>query len=77
MALDYEEEMGKATESNEIERTYELPDGNVITIGSERFRCPEMLFKPTLMGWSMIESVRLDYKEKHDLRRDLYGDIIL
>ena len=24
---------------------YELPEGNIITIGSERFRCPEVLFQ--------------------------------
>ncbi|XP_004600343.1 actin-like protein 7B [Sorex araneus] len=29
---------------------YELPDGQVITIGRERFQCAEMLFKPALVG---------------------------
>merc|ERR1712085_176426 len=29
------------------EKTYELPDGNIITVGSERFRCPEVLFQPS------------------------------
>ena len=29
---------------------YELPDGNVIALNSERFRCPEVLFQPSLMG---------------------------
>uniref|UniRef100_A0A8C9URM2 Actin like 7B n=1 Tax=Spermophilus dauricus TaxID=99837 RepID=A0A8C9URM2_SPEDA len=35
---------------NELRVDYELPDGKVITIGQERFRCAEMLFKPSLMG---------------------------
>lgn len=28
------------------DKSYELPDGNVITLGEERFRCPEALFNP-------------------------------
>lgn len=26
------------------------PSAQVITIGSERFRCPEVLFQPSMMG---------------------------
>ena len=29
-------------------KTHELPDGQVITVGNERFRCAEALFKPAL-----------------------------
>ena len=32
------------------EKTYELPDGNIITVGGERFRCPEVLFQPSFVG---------------------------
>ena len=34
------------------ERTseYKLPDGQVVDIGIERFRCPEALFQPSLIG---------------------------
>ena len=28
-------------------KTYELPDDNITTVGSERFRCPEVLFQPS------------------------------
>ena len=38
------------TNSAEREKTYELPDGNIITIDSERFNCPEILFQPYFMG---------------------------
>jgi actin len=31
-------------------KDYELPDGQVITIGNERFRCVECLFQPSLLG---------------------------
>eukprot|EP00605_Chrysophyceae_sp_TOSAG23-4_P002402 GSChrysophyteH1.ASY1.ANO1.2660.1 assembled CDS len=43
IAIDFEREMNLAKESSELERTYELPDGNAITIGDERFRCCESL----------------------------------
>merc|ERR1712228_919801 len=45
VSMDYEEEMIKSEQSSEIEQNYELPDGQIITIGAERFRCPEVLFK--------------------------------
>jgi actin-related protein len=33
-----------------LEMSYELPDGNVIVIGNERFRCAEVHFQPSLIG---------------------------
>ncbi|KAH0477530.1 MAG: hypothetical protein KVP17_003496 [Porospora cf. gigantea B] len=42
--------MKKAEESDTIDRTYELPDGNTISVGKERFVCPEGLFQPGFLG---------------------------
>merc|ERR1719507_1511249 len=54
VALDYEAELKSAETSSDIEKTYELPDGQVITIGNERFRCPEALFQPSFLGMESV-----------------------
>jgi len=82
VALDFEAAMKEAQESSKYEKNYELPDGRVITIGSERFRCPELLFKPLELGGKEMDSIQdLTFKSVQecdtDVRRDLYQNIIL
>ena len=50
VALDYEAELAIASWRDGVDRTYDLPDRNVIKVGSERFSCPLMLFKPQFDG---------------------------
>jgi len=53
VALDYEAEVKSYEESKQNDKIYELPDGHTITVGSQRFRCPEALFKPMAIGKEM------------------------
>jgi len=81
VAGNFEGELRMAEKSNVIERTYELPDGQVITIGNERFRCPEALFKPEFLGMEsngIHEMIHNNIMSCDlDIRRDLYGNILL
>jgi actin len=80
-ALDYAEEMEKCKTSSEVEKNYELPDGQVITIGNERFRCAEVLFNPSAIGKESEGVHKLIYnsimKCDVDIRRDLYTNTVL
>jgi actin-related protein len=81
VSLDYESEYKESTKSTAVEAQYEMPDGEVITIGNERFRCPEALFKPSLVGKEMLGIHDQVYsaimKSDLDIRKDLYSNIIL
>ncbi|UYV75203.1 hypothetical protein LAZ67_12002896 [Cordylochernes scorpioides] len=81
VCLDFEREMHTACKSRCFEKCYELPDGQIITIGSERFRCPEALFQPAFMGMEpsgIHETVfRSIMMSDVDLRKELYANTVL
>merc|ERR1712176_100365 len=80
-ALDFDKETESAPNSQDVEKQYELPDGQVITIGDERFRCAEVLFKPSLIGIEQEGIHTLCFnsimKCDVDIRKDLYANIVL
>jgi actin-related protein len=81
VSIDYEEELQKAETSSELEQNYELPDGQVITIGAERFRAPEVLFKPNFIGLEQEGVHKLTFssimKCDVDIRKDLYNNVVM
>ncbi|KAF9158426.1 Actin-2 [Actinomortierella ambigua] len=58
-----------------------LPDGNVIKLGTERYRAPEILFNPEIIGEEFpgIHQVVVDSisRSDMDLRKSLYANIVL
>ena len=77
----FEKESIETKTSKYLEKNYKLLDGKVITIGAERFRCPEVLFNPSLIGLEQDGLHMTTYNSimKCDvaIHEDLYGNIVL
>ncbi|KAK2101904.1 hypothetical protein P7K49_019571 [Saguinus oedipus] len=60
---------------------YELPDGQVITIGNERFCCPEVLFQPSFLSMESCGIHETTFnsimKCDVDICKDLYANTVL
>ena len=81
VALDFDEELIKSETSSDLEMNYELPDGQVIIVGAERFRAGEILFKPSLIGLECDGIHKLIYssimKCDRDIRQELHENMVL
>jgi len=81
VAMDFERELETSRKNPALDKQYELPDGQVITIGAARFKCPEVLFDPSRVGMDsggvheiVVRSIsRCDV----DIRREMFGNVVL
>ena len=84
VSYDFENEIREAGEGGNLEEKVKLPDGEELTLETERLKCPEALFRPNFLN--LPES---NIKGLHDeccasiqqidveIRKDLYSNIIL
>uniref|UniRef100_A0AAY4DFG1 CRAL-TRIO domain-containing protein n=1 Tax=Denticeps clupeoides TaxID=299321 RepID=A0AAY4DFG1_9TELE len=76
VSLDHEAELARGRAVY-----YTMPDGQVINLVTERFRAPEILFKPELIGrehYGIHESIFKSILQSDiDLRRSLVGNVVL
>ncbi len=81
VALDFEREMALPRGEKDEVSMYQLPDGQVITIGNELFRGPEALFQPSFLGMEAAGIHEMTFnslmKGDTDIRRELYRNIVL
>jgi len=82
IAVDFDAEMEKykADHSGNLS-SYELPDGQVVQIGNEKFRATECLFQPGLAGVEHVGVSKMLYDSVYacdvDIRRDLFGSVVM
>jgi len=61
--------------------TYTMPDGNVISLADERWKCPEALFNPSLVGLESVGVAGLVWESvskcEIDLRKNLLTNVVL
>lgn len=81
VALDPKKEAEAYKSSTNLNKPFELPDGNIVTLQDQQYRCPELLFNPTLIGKDFDGLHTLAFnsimKCDVDVRRELYKNIVL
>ena len=81
VALDPERELILSKKISGMDKSYMLPDGEVIDVGIERFLAPESFFNPSVLGKELdpLDDVLVDAINECDvdLRRELFSNIVL
>jgi actin-related protein len=83
VSIDIEADKQKASSSSEIQKAYELPDGQTINVNAPRFMGPEALFNPGLIkegdetpGMHTMCNESIEECDL-DIRKDLCANVIL
>jgi len=81
VSCDVEADLAVAAQSAIFEKGIEFPDGEVITVSTERFMCPEILFQPSLHHMESPGVHELIYAAGNacelEMRKDLFENIVL
>jgi len=82
VAKDYNEALKKSSVNEQsCEKSYELPDGQTIDVGNERFKCPEALFQPKMLELDQggIQNLLFDSIRKcdMDISRQFFRNIVI
>jgi len=81
VGYDLEVEKRLALETTVLIQKYELPDGRIIKLGSERFEAPEVLFNPHLLDLEEAGAAEMLFnmiqEADMDLRSAFYKHIVL
>jgi centractin len=81
VAFNIEKQEKDESEGVDQEVPYKLPDGQTISLGAERFRAPEILFNPSLIGLEYVGVHTMLHNTINrcdlDIRRGMFADIIL
>jgi actin-related protein 2 len=81
VGYDLEVEKRLALETTVLIQKYELPDGRIIKLGSERFEAPEVLFNPHLLDLEEVGAAEMLFnmiqEADMDLRSAFYKHIVL
>lgn len=82
VVADFQSGLKESQESHACEMNYEMPDGRKILIGNERFRCPEVLFQPSLCGKKDVQGVHHQVmksilKTNEDVQSEMLPNIVL
>jgi len=82
VSVDFHQDMHDCAQSpKKVDKCYELPDGQVITLGNERFRAPECIFQTNFLGMESCGMHEVVYASvcscDIDIRKDLYNNVVL
>jgi len=81
VAQDFDSEIESMRKDAELTTEYILPDGNKLELGNEKFRAPEIMFQPAMIGREAPGVHELTAKCVQtcdiDLRMSLYHNIVL